>query len=77
LDWLALVQSTPAEANGPARVQALLRRQGISRLIFVTGARAETSKPWVAAWRKHVPVHVVQVEQGVQVRDLTNVERAA
>jgi uncharacterized protein (DUF58 family) len=62
LDWLALVQSMPAESNGPARVAALLRRQGISRLIFVTGARRQSSQSWVAAWRKHVPVHVVSSE---------------
>jgi uncharacterized protein (DUF58 family) len=59
LDALALVTPLPGEACGPSAVQALMRRQGIARAVFVTGARRETSTTWIALWGRSCPVQVV------------------
>ena len=59
LDALALVDPVAPEQCGPGVVVALMRRQGVSRAVYVTGAHPETSVPWLAAWRRMCPVTVV------------------
>ena len=59
LDALALVEPLPPESCGAGRVTALTRRQGVGRVVLVTGRQTQLSAPWVSAWRAHLPVSVV------------------
>ena len=58
LDMLSLVKPVETDACAPARINALLHKQGIGSVIFVTGAHLEHSAPWVARWKRIRPVHV-------------------
>jgi uncharacterized protein (DUF58 family) len=59
LDALAIVEPMSAEACGPGRVTALCRRQGVGRLVLVTGRNSAASAGWASAWRRHLPVTVI------------------
>ena len=59
LDALAVVDPLGAEQCGSGRVAALMRRQGVGRLVLVTGRHRETSAGWIAAWQRQLPVTVI------------------
>lgn len=59
LDWLATVSALPSSACGPGRVEALLKRQGVSRAVIVTGPQGSTASSWAAGWRHRAPVTVL------------------
>ena len=59
LDWLALVAPLDASDCGPARVAALARKQGVGRVVLITGRHVETSAPWVRGWQRAHPVTLV------------------
>lgn len=59
LDALAVVEPLASDLCGAGRVAALTRRQGIGRVVLVTGRRTDLSSPWVASWRSHLPVTVI------------------
>ena len=59
LDLLALVDPQPDSACGPNRVEALLQRNGVRRVLFVTGRHTEYSSAWVSRWRRWADVQVV------------------
>ena len=58
LDWLAVVDRFRRGLR-PRAGEALCRRQGVGRLVLVTGRDTETSTGWAAAWRRHLPVTVI------------------
>lgn len=59
LDALAVVQPLDPDSCGAGRVTALCRRQGVGRLVLVTGRNGASSAGWAAAWRRHLPVTVI------------------
>ncbi len=59
LDALAVVEALSADECGPARVGALARRQGIGRIVLVTGRRTERSTAWLDSWRRIVPATAI------------------
>lgn len=59
LDALAVVEPVASGACGAARVAALARRQGVGRIVLITGRRTETSAAWVASWKRMVPTTAV------------------
>jgi uncharacterized protein (DUF58 family) len=60
LDWLALVGLASESECGASRIAALARRQGVSRVTFVTGRNRSTSASWVSRWGRIAPVTVVE-----------------
>lgn len=59
LDALATVEAQEPNLCGPGRVSALCRRQGVGRVILITGRHTAASSPWASTWRRHLPVTVV------------------
>jgi len=59
LDLLALVNPQPADYCGPARVDALLQRNGVRQAILITGRHTEYSALWVRRWSNSARVKVV------------------
>jgi len=59
LDLLALVDPQAPALCGPGRVEALLQRNGVRRVVFVTGRHTEHSTAWVNRWCRWADVQVV------------------
>jgi uncharacterized protein (DUF58 family) len=59
LDWLAVIAATDPEHCTAARVDALSHRNGVGRIVLVTGRHTQTSALWQAQWQRSRPVSVV------------------
>jgi uncharacterized protein (DUF58 family) len=58
-DALAVVDPLSAEGCGTGRVTALWGRQGVGRLVLITGRNNAASAGWASAWRRHLTVTVI------------------
>jgi len=59
LDWLALISPSEPEHCTARRVDALSHRNGVGRVVLITGRHVETSATWLALWRRTRPVSVI------------------
>lgn len=59
LDALAIVHPLAETDCGSSRVAALSRRQGVGRIVLVTGAHAREAEHWARSWRARMPVDVI------------------